>query len=60
MSTDSGSRVGNLIVSDDGIYTVLQDDGNSYITMMVLPKEIFVEAYEKYIKENDNEVDNRY
>ena len=58
MSTDSGYRVGNLIVKDDGIHTVLQDNGNSYVTTMVLPKEIFVEAYEKYIKENDNEISN--
>lgn len=58
MSTDSGYRVGNLIVGDDGIYQVLQDYGDSYMTIMVLPEEIFVEAYKKYIKEKDNEVSN--
>lgn len=55
MSTDSGNRVGNFIVRDNGIYQVIEDYGSNYVTTMVLPKEVIVEAYEKYIKGNDYE-----
>ena len=53
MSVDNYNS--KYIVEDDGIYVIVKDNGDmNCITMQILPKEIFVEAYEKYIKENDN------
>lgn len=48
---------GDLIVDDDGIYRVIYADENDcYSTSeVILTKEAFIEAYNKYIKgENDN------
>ena len=51
--------VGKRIVNDYGISKVIQvDDWGGYTTEMIIPKETFIEAYEKWIvKENDTMLD---
>lgn len=46
-------------VGEDGIYVPLEDyvyEGTGSYYKMILSKEIFVEAYNKWIKDDDNEV----
>lgn len=41
-------------VAEDGIYKpVIQGSGNVYLKMLI-PREVFVEAYNKYIVEENN------
>ena len=43
-------RVGDLVVDNCGICEVTEVDGDIITAKTVIPKDIFVEAYNKYIK----------
>ena len=43
-------------VTERGIEQIVRSYGNgSYFTRVVIPKEVFIEAYEKFIKEQQDE-----
>ena len=50
--TFDGHSLGDLIVGDNGISKIVRvdPDYSGYTSELILPKEIFVEAYNKYIK----------
>lgn len=43
-------RVGGFVVDEFGICVVMEVDGDIITAKTVIPKDIFVEAYNKYIK----------
>lgn len=45
-------QLGEIIVTDDGIEEVdaVFDDEDLYCSRVLIPKKVFVEAYEKWIK----------
>lgn len=43
-------RVGELEVSDRGIEQVVKVDENGYYSKVIIPKEIFIEAYKRFIE----------
>ena len=49
-------QVGDYKVDDHGISQVEQIiDGKFHITKLIMPKEVFIEAYNKYIKGENKE-----
>ena len=50
--TFDGHSLGDLIVDDNGISKIvsIDPDYSGYTSELILPKEVFVEAYNKYIK----------
>ena len=46
----------NFIVTNSGIYkTIKHEYGEEPRTMeLIIPKEVFIEAYEKYIRDSDD------
>ena len=42
---------GQILVSERGIEKIIQPTKMGYISELILPKEVFVEAYKKYIEE---------
>ena len=50
--TFNGHSLGDLIVDDNGISKIVSIDPNysGYTSELILPKEVFIEAYNKYIK----------
>ena len=49
--TYDGHTLGDFIVKDSGIFKITEVDGYAgYTAELVLPKEVFIEAYNKYIK----------
>lgn len=46
---------GQFIVDSNGISQVVEvdDSGSIYVTRQIVPKEIFVEAFQKFIKESE-------
>lgn len=55
--TFDGHRLGEIVVKDHGICKIIDvDDYAGYTMETILPKEVFVEAFKKYImKEGDTE-----
>lgn len=47
-----------MIVNDSGICQRLYIDDNIFTDKIVITKEAFIEAYNRYIKETDNEDSN--
>lgn len=47
---------GQFVVESDGISQVVEvdDSGKIYVTRQIMPKEIFVEAFQKFIKESED------
>lgn len=52
-------ELGQMIVDDDGINKVIQlHDWGGYTSEQIMPKEIFIEAYKRWIaKESDTMLD---
>lgn len=51
-------QVGEMIVTDRGIERVIETgDLGSYTTELIISKEVFQEAYEKYIESKTEELD---
>ena len=49
--TFDGHTLGDFVVGDNGISRIIEVDGYAgYTAELVLPKEVFIEAYNKYIK----------
>ena len=50
--TFNGHSLGDLIVDDNGISKIvsIDPDYSGYTSELILPKEVFVEAFNKYIK----------
>ena len=49
--TFDGHRLGEIVVKDHGICKIVDVDGYAGYTMeTIMPKEVFVEAYKKYIQ----------
>lgn len=49
--TFDGHTLGDFVVGDNGISKIVEvDDYSGYTAELVLPKEVFIEAYNKYIK----------
>ena len=49
--TFDGHTLGDFIVRENGIYRITEVDGYAgYTSELILPKDIFIEAYNKYIK----------
>lgn len=48
-------EVGEYEVTDRGIERVIAIKPNGYDISLVLPKEVFVEAYQRYIKSKSEE-----
>lgn len=52
--TYDGHKLGDFVVGDSGISKIIEVDGYAgYTAELVLPKETFIEAYNKYIKGGD-------
>lgn len=52
--TFDGHTLGDFIVGERGIARITNVDNEAgYTATVVLPKETFIEAYNKYIKEGD-------
>lgn len=50
--TFDGHKLGDFVVGDNGISRIIEVDGYAgYTGELVLPKEVFIEAYNKYIKD---------
>lgn len=50
--TYDGHKLGDFVVGDNGISRIIEVDGYAgYTAKLVLPKEAFIEAYNKYIKD---------
>lgn len=44
-----------FIITDDGIFKIIEKfNDNVDIEELIIPKEIFIKAYEKYIKDSDD------
>ena len=43
-------RVGDMEVSDRGIEQVVRTNENGYYTKLLIPKEVFIEAYKQFIE----------
>lgn len=49
-------KIGQVIVDDYGISKVIKlDDWGGYIEELIIPKEVFIEAFQKYIKAESEE-----
>lgn len=49
-------KIGQVIVDDYGISKVIKlDDWGGYIAEQIIPKEVFIEAFQKYIKVESEE-----
>ena len=49
--TFDGHTLGDFVVGYNGISRIVEvDDYAGYTAELVLPKEVFIEAYNKYIK----------
>lgn len=47
-------KIGQIIVDSDGISKVVEVyNSGSYVTVQMIPKEVFVEAFQKFIKESE-------
>ena len=54
--TFDGRTLGDFIVREKGIYRITEvDDYAGYTSELILPKDIFIEAYNKYIKNEEAE-----
>lgn len=54
--TFDGHTLGDFIVGERGISRIINvDDYAGYTTELILPKDIFIEAYNKYIKNEEAE-----
>lgn len=50
--TYDGHKLGEIVVKDHGICKIVEVfDYGGYVSKTIIPKEIFVEAYRKYIIE---------
>lgn len=48
--TFDGHRLGEIVVKDHGICKIVDvDDYAGYTMETIIPKEVFIEAYKKYI-----------
>ena len=55
-TTFTGKHAGDFEVTDSGIYKIIEvhEDGN-YISKMLMSKDVFIEAYHKWILDSDKE-----
>lgn len=54
--TYKGQKVGDFEINDSGIFLITEiDDYAGYVSKLVMTREAFVAAYNKYIKTTDGE-----
>lgn len=51
-------RIGQMIVDDYGISKVIRMDDLGYMSEVIIPKDIFIEAYKKWIEKESEDSSN--
>lgn len=51
-------KIGQMIVDDYGISKVIRMDDLGYMSEVIIPKDIFIEAYKQYIANESEDSSN--